>query len=170
MCSSIASLSTGVSYIGITSVGLISSYVGLLSVPVLCLYTCVYIARSIIMTYFFDFLLLPVNYLITMFLHGNYLHLCFFSITIITVIISNTIPPIAPTTTGTIIELFAVLVVVVGGVDVIVEISEECNDVVYVVVDNTVVTVGKVVYDEPLELDAIIVKNNEILTILYVTY
>ena len=99
-------------------------------------------------------------------IHGNYLRLCFLSITIITtaiiiiIIISSTIPPIAPAITGTAPEpgaVVTVLVIVDGEVDIIFETSDECNEVVYVVVDDTVVSVGKVVYDEPVVLDTVTV-------------
>ena len=85
------------------------------------------------------------------------------------IIISNTIPPIAPAITGTAPEPVAVAVAVVGGgvvgddeVDVVVETSDECNEVV---VGNTLVTVGKVVSDsDPSVLDTVTVLKNEILT------
>ena len=76
---------------------------------------------------------------------------------IIIIIISNTIPPIAPAITGTAPEPVAV-VTVDGGVDIIVEV---------VVVADTLVTVGKVVCDDPLVLDTVTILNNEILTISY---
>ena len=108
--------------------------------------------------------------------HDNYLRLCFLSITIIIItiiiiiIISNTIPPIAPAITGTAPEpaavsvvtvlVVTVLVVIDDGVGIVVETSDECNEVV---VGNTVVTVGgKVVYDDPLVLDIVTVLNNEV--------
>ena len=107
--------------------------------------------------------------------HGNYLRLCFLSITIITItiiiiiIISNTIPPIAPAITGTapepvavavaVVTVLVMVVVVDGGVDTVVETSDECNEVL---VDDTVVTVGgKVLYDDSSVLDTVTVLNNE---------
>ena len=82
------------------------------------------------------------------------------------IIISNTIPPIAPAITGTAPEPVAVAVAVVtvlvavdGGVAItVVETIDESNEVV----DDTVVTVGgKAVYDEPSVLDTVTVLNNE---------
>ena len=85
------------------------------------------------------------------------------------IIISNTIPPIAPAIAGTapepvavavaVVTVLVMVVVVDGGVDTVVETSDECNEVV---VGNTVVTVGgKAVYDDPLMLDTVTVLNNE---------
>ena len=98
----------------------------------------------------------------------SYLPLCLLVYTnititiIIIIIISNTIPPIAPAITGTAPEPVAV---VVGGVvdDGVGETSDECSEVVYVmvVVDDTVVTVGGEVYDDPLVLDTVTVLKNE---------
>ena len=86
-------------------------------------------------------------------------------IIIIIIIISNTIPPIAPAITGTAPEPVAVAVVGGGGVvdgngvGVVVETSDEYNEVV---VDDTIVTVGgEAVSDEPLVLDTVTVLNNE---------
>ena len=83
---------------------------------------------------------------------------------IIIIIISNTIPPIAPAITGTASEpvpvavaVVAVLVIIIDGG--VAETSDECNEVV---VDDTVVTVGEVVYDDPLVLDTVTVLNNEV--------
>ena len=84
------------------------------------------------------------------------------------IIISNTIPPIAPTIIETALEPVAVVVTVLvvtvlimvvvidGGV---VETSDECNEVA--VNDTLVIVGGKVVYDEPSGLDTVTVLNNE---------
>ena len=53
------------------------------------------------------------------------------------------------------------MVVIDDAVDVV-ETSDE-----FEMVDDTIVTVGKVVYDDPLVLDTVTVLNNEILTICY---
>ena len=101
-------------------------------------------------------------------IHGNYLRLCFLSITIITtaviiIIIISNIPPIAPAITGRAFEPVAVavavavvtvlvmVVVVDVWVNIIVETdtSNECNEVVYDA------TVGKVVYDNFSVLDTV---------------
>ena len=85
------------------------------------------------------------------------------AIIIIIIISSTTIPTIVPT----IIEapepvvVVTVLLIVDGGVDIVA--SEECNEVVCVVVDDTIVSVGK----DPLVLDIVNVLNNGILTVCY---
>ena len=97
--------------------------------------------------------------------HGNYLRLCFLSITIITItiimiiIISNTIPPIAPAITGTAPEPVAVAVVIV--LVLVVVVDDGVDIIVEVVVANAVVTVGEVVSDDPLVLDTVTVLINE---------
>ena len=74
------------------------------------------------------------------------------------IIISNTIPPIAPAITGTAPEPVAVAVVAGGGgvvddgVDTVVETSDE------VLVDGLIVEVAKY---EPSVLDTVTVLNNE---------
>ena len=123
------------------------------------------------MTYIFEsLLLLPVHAIFDDYfwmIHGNYLRLCFLSITIITtaviiIIIISNIPPIAPAITGRAFEPVAVAVavavavvtvlVMVVVVDVWVNIiietdtSNECNEVVYDA------TVGKVVYDKKISV------------------
>ena len=113
------------------------------------------------MTYFLDSFLLPAKYFNDYIWHVNYLRLCFLIINIITIaiifiiIFSITIPPIPPDIAGTAPEpgavaVVTVLVVVDGGVGIVVKTSDECLEVVDV-------SVGKVAYDDPLELDTITV-------------
>ena len=52
----------------------------------------------------------------------------------------------------------------IGGndeIDIVDESSDKSNEVVYVVVDDTIVTVSNVVYDDPLVLDTVTILNNE---------
>ena len=85
------------------------------------------------------------------------------AIIIIIIIISTTIPTIVPIieTAPEPVVVVAVLVIVDGRVDIVA--SEECNKVVCVVVDDTIVSVGK----DPLVLDIVNVLNNGILTVCY---
>ena len=86
------------------------------------------------------------------------------AIIIIIIISSTTIPTIVPTIIETAPEpvvVVTVLVIVDGGIDIVA--SEECNEVVCVVVDDTIVSVGK----DPLVLDIVNVLNNGILTVCY---
>ena len=84
--------------------------------------------------------------------HGNYLRLCFLSITIITItiiiiiIISNTIPPIAPAITGTAPEPVAVVTVLV----MVVVVDGRVG--VFVVDDNGIVPVNETGIEECNEL------------------
>lgn len=52
----------------------------------------------------------------------------------------------------------------IGGgdeIDIVDDTRDKSRELVYLVVDDTIVTVGNVVYDDPLALDTVIILNNE---------
>ena len=80
----------------------------------------------------------------------------------------NIVPPIAPDIIGKALvwELVAVgtVLLVIGGgdeIDIVDDTRDKSRELVYLVVDDTIVTVGNVVYDDPLALDTVIILNNE---------